>query len=126
MAAATGDVAPMPDYLEGKIPAAFEGQIFASAEGKGIAAITGRGVPLARLAETLSAELREFVIDRTGVTGNYYFGFTFRRLDYANADAPEVASVFDAVREQLGLKLERQKGPVELLVVDHVEPPTPN
>jgi uncharacterized protein (TIGR03435 family) len=125
-AAATAEATPMPSYLKGKPAAAFEGQLFASAEGQGIAAITGRGVPLARLAETLSDQLQEFVIDRTGIAGNYYFGFTFRRLDYANADAPEVASIFDALRDELGLRLDRQKGPVELLVIDHVEPPTPN
>jgi len=73
------------------------------------------------LAETLSEELKEFVIDRTGTTGSYYFGFTFRHLDDADADAPEVASLFDALQEELGLRLERRKGPVELLVVDHAE-----
>ena len=46
---------------------AFEGAIFASAgDARDISAITGRGVPLARLAETLSEELKAFVTDRTG------------------------------------------------------------
>jgi uncharacterized protein (TIGR03435 family) len=120
-AAATGDVPPMPGYMLGQPAAAFEGAIFNSAMGKGAAAITGRGVPLSRLAYTLSEELKEFVIDRTGMTGNYYFGFTFRHLDDPVADAPEVASLFDALRDELGLRLERQKGPVEFLVVDHAE-----
>jgi len=120
-AAATDEVPPMPGYLKGQPPAAYEGAIFNSAEGKGIAAITGRGVPLARLADTLSEELKEFVIDRTGTTENYYFGFAFRHLDDTDADAPDVASLFDALREELGLRLERRKGPVEFLVVDHAE-----
>ena len=111
----------MPGYFKGQLPAAFEGAIVTSAEGEGIAAITGRRVPLARLAEKLSEELKEFVIDQTGMTGNYYFGFTFRLLDDAHAGAPQVASLFDALREELGLRLERRKGPVELLVVDHAE-----
>lgn len=119
--AATGEVPPMPSYWKSNPPAGVEGSIVNSAEGSGIAAITGRGVPLARLAYTLSEELKEFVVDRTGMTGNYYFGFTFRRLDYPNADAPEVASLFEALRDELGLRLERQKGPVEFLVVDHAE-----
>lgn len=121
-AAATGDVSPMPRYMKGQSPAAFEGAIFASAgDAPDISAITGRGVSIARLAETLSEELKEFVIDRTGMAGNYYFGFTFRRLDRADADAPQAPSIFDALSEELGLKLERQKGPVDLLVVDHAE-----
>lgn len=121
-AAATGEVPPMPGYMQGQPPEAFERAIFASAaDAKDLSAITGRGVPLARLAETLSEELEEFVIDRTGMTGDYYFGFTFRRLDRADADAPEAPPIFDALADVLGLKLERQKGPVELLVVDHAE-----
>jgi uncharacterized protein (TIGR03435 family) len=120
-AAATGEVPAMPGYLRGQPAAAFEGAIFTSMEGKGIAAITGRGVPLARLAETLSEQLKEFVIDRTEMTGNYYFGFTFRSLASADAGAPEAPPIFDALREELGLRLERQKGPVEVLVVDHAE-----
>lgn len=121
-AAAISEVPPMPRYMKGQPAAAFEGAIFASAgDAKDISAITGRGVPLARLAETLSEELKEFVVDRTGMSGNYYFGFTFRRLDRADADAPEAPSIFDALSEELGLRLERQKGSVELLVVDHVE-----
>lgn len=120
-AAATGEVPPMPGYMVGQPAAAFEGAIFNSAMGRGAAAITERGVPLSRLAYTISEELKESVIDRTGMTGDYYFGFTFRHLDDPVADAPEVASLSDALREELGLRFERQKGPVEFLVVDHAE-----
>jgi uncharacterized protein (TIGR03435 family) len=118
--AASGSVPPMPDYLKRQSAAAFEGAIFVSMEGIGTAAMTGRGVTLARVAETLSGQLKEFVIDETGMTGNYYFGFTFRNLDSPDG-AVESAPLPDALREQLGLRLERRKGPVEFLVVDHVE-----
>ena len=120
-AAATGEIPTMPDYLKGQPAAVFEGAIFASMEGIGIEAITGRGVPLARLAETLSEELKEFVTDETRTTGNFYFGFTYRRVDAADVGAPEATPIFDALRDALGLKLERRKGPVEFLVVDHAE-----
>ena len=59
-----------------KSAAAFEGYLVVSMEGIGTSAITGRGVTLARLADTLSSQFKEFVIDETGMTGNYYFGLT--------------------------------------------------
>jgi uncharacterized protein (TIGR03435 family) len=120
-AAANGEIPAMPDYLKGQPAALFEGASFVSMEGIGIAAITGRGVPLARLAETLSEELKEFVTDETRTTGNFYFGFTHRRVDAADVGAPEATPIFDALPEALGLRLERRKGPVEFLVVDHAE-----
>jgi len=58
------------------------------------------------------------VVDKTGIEGNFEF-----RLDYApdgTADSP-LPSIFTALQEQLGLKLEAQKVPVEMLVIDHVE-----
>jgi uncharacterized protein (TIGR03435 family) len=119
-AAANGAAQPLPDYLKGKSAAAFEGFLFVSMEGIGTSALTGRGVTLTRLAETLEGQFKEFVVDETGLTGNYYFGFTFRNLDSPDG-AVESAPLPDALREQLGLRLERRKGPVELLVVDHFE-----
>ncbi len=66
------------------------------------------------------------VRNKTGLTGTY--DYTLRWWpEYGgpstNADS---ISVFTALQEQLGLKLESQKGPVEVLVVDHVEKPTGN
>jgi len=73
------------------------------------------------------------VTDNTGIAGE--FDFT---LDWSPDDAPSPASVdggpaaaqfpsfFAALQEQLGLKLEQQKGPVDVLVVDHAERPTEN
>lgn len=119
--AANGAAPPMPDYLKTQSAAAFEGAIFVSMEGIGTSAMTGRGVTLGRLADTLSGQFKAFVNDETGMTGNYYFGFTFRNLDSPDGGAVESAPLSDALREQLGLRLERRKGPVEFLVVDHVE-----
>jgi uncharacterized protein (TIGR03435 family) len=75
-----------------------------------------------RLAALLSRTTRMPVLDKTGLTGFYQFD-----LRYANEVSPKPEeipagpSIFTAVQEQLGLKLESKKGPVEVLVVDHAE-----
>jgi uncharacterized protein (TIGR03435 family) len=72
--------------------------------------------------------LSRMVIDRTGLKGAFDFELTWtpdtaRPSPGAAADLP---SLFTAIQEQLGLKLEPQRGPVEFLIVDRVEPPTPD
>jgi uncharacterized protein (TIGR03435 family) len=73
-----------------------------------------------KLAMLLSRMTRMPVLDKTGLTGYYQLD-----LKYANEREPvenqEGPSVFTAVQQQLGLKLESRKGPVEVLVVDHAE-----
>jgi uncharacterized protein (TIGR03435 family) len=62
------------------------------------------------------------VQDRTGIEGEFDF-----RLDYSINDDPESGpSLFSAIQEQLGLKLEATKGPIETLVIDHAEKPSGN
>ena len=95
--------------------------------------LDGTGVSVGKLANTLSRSgLDRPVIDRTGLSG----GFDLH-LKWAG-DVPEGApgsgtvadptgvSIFTALKEQLGLKLEATKGPVEVLVIDHVEKPSEN
>jgi uncharacterized protein (TIGR03435 family) len=120
----TGEVPPMPDYLGGKPSAAFEGRIFTSMEGLGTAAITGRGVSMAQFADELSQEMGVFVSDQTGLNGQYYFGLRFASIQNPREQA-EGLPVFAAVAD-LGLKLEKKKGPVEILVIDHFEKPSEN
>ncbi len=68
------------------------------------------------------------VLDRTGLTGTYSVKFeatpAFRLL--SGEPQPNDISVFEAIQDQLGLKLERQKAKVEVLVVDRVDKPTAN
>jgi uncharacterized protein (TIGR03435 family) len=66
------------------------------------------------------------VIDRTGLDG--FFDFTLEWTpDTAQADAPSTGpSIYTAIEEQLGLKLQPQKARIEFLVVDHVEKPARN
>ncbi len=121
-----GELHPMPEYAAGKPPDPFEGRVFVSMEGKGTSALTGRGVSTAQLAETLSATLGTLVLDQTGMTGNYYFGFKFLSVQNNPSDEVEGSTIFSALQDELGLKLEKQKGPIEVLVIDHVERPSEN
>ena len=95
--------------------------------------LDGPGVSVGKLAGSLSRSgLDRPIVDRTGLTG----GFDLH-LKWA-VDAPEGAtgpvasddpsgpSIFTALKEQLGLKLESARGPVEILVIDHVEKPSEN
>lgn len=66
------------------------------------------------------------VIDATGIQGNYDFS-----LDWTPDDSPppggvSAPSIFTALQEQLGLRLEARKSPVEFIVIDHIDRPTSN
>ena len=78
------------------------------------------------LAGNLSFPLDRTVINKTGLTGRYDFQLrsTENGADVGATDAPP--DLFTAIQEQLGLKLQAAKGPVETLVVEHVEQPTAN
>lgn len=80
-------------------------------------------VPMSSLAPTLSMWVNRFVIDRTGLTGGYNLTLTWTPNQTADTSG---ASIFTALQEQLGLKLESTRGPVEVIVVDRVERPTPD
>jgi uncharacterized protein (TIGR03435 family) len=66
----------------------------------------------------LSQSLQRDVLDDTGLTGMYDI-----KLQWSDSTGP---SLFTALEEQLGLKLNSAKGPVKTLVVDHVERPSEN
>ncbi|MGB2662896.1 MAG: TIGR03435 family protein [Candidatus Acidiferrum sp.] len=105
--------------------------------------VTGQGLPVSALARLLTQQLGRTVIDKTGLTAKYDFTLKwtpdeseaamFRGADpgpqgststtSADSSGP---SIFTAIQEQLGLRLEAQKGPVEILVIDHAEQPSEN
>jgi uncharacterized protein (TIGR03435 family) len=95
--------------------------------GTGPRRLTGQGANMRELASVLSTFpfIEAPVLDETGLAGRYDYVFDWNsdRTAQAFADPP---SVFVALDEQLGLKLERRRGPVQILVIDHVEPPTPD
>jgi uncharacterized protein (TIGR03435 family) len=115
---------PMPEWF-GKFEAkALDGQVMATMEGKGVGALTGRRVSMAQLAASLQRVQRAFVHDETDVSGKYYFGIKFAP-DNGPAD-PDLPPLMVAIQE-LGLRLEKRRGAVDVLVIDHVEKaPTEN
>ena len=75
--------------------------------------------PLNRLAETLSHQLGRMVVNETGLNARYDFTLNW-------TPGGSGASIFAAIQEQLGLKLEAKRGPVDTIVVDHIEKPSEN
>jgi uncharacterized protein (TIGR03435 family) len=89
--------------------------------------LEGRGLPMAHLAKTLADQLHRSVVDKTELTGNYDLTLQWTPDDApASADADSAPSIYTAVQEQLGLKLQPAKAPVEVLVVDHAAMPSEN
>jgi bla regulator protein BlaR1 len=90
------------------------GVILAPESGK----LVGQGVTIPTLVEDLSSELGgRIVVDKTGLAGNYDFALKWK--PDGNQD-----SMLTALQDQLGLKLETQKLPIDVLVIDHAEMPS--
>jgi uncharacterized protein (TIGR03435 family) len=85
--------------------------------------LKARGPTIPDFAQTLSAIVTRIVIDKTGLAGAFDIDLTWSRDQATDTSQP---SIFTALQEQLGLKLEPSRGPVEVLVIDRVEPPTPD
>ena len=89
----------------------------------------GHSCPLDYLVGMLSSQFGRPVIDKTGLTGKYDFIVTYhsatdrdRRADDTDPTLPQDS----AIKAQLGLQLQPAKGPVRVLVIDHIEKPTEN
>lgn len=87
--------------------------------------VTAQGMSLDTLVLNLPGMTGHFVENKTGLTGVYDF-----TLHYSASDPPPpdstAPSLYTALEEQLGLKLEPTKGPMQVLVIDHVERPSEN
>jgi uncharacterized protein (TIGR03435 family) len=90
------------------------------------------GATMQQLAANLTGRLERRVVDKTGLTGRFAFTLAFTP-DRMPTEAPPPGippidpngpSLFTALQEQLGLKLEPAKAPVDVLVVDSVDHPT--
>jgi bla regulator protein blaR1 len=99
--------------------------------------LTGGSLPVSQIANTLSPFVGRVVVDRTGLSGNFDFDLTWTPDQIPQGPPPPGApqlppidpngpSILTAVQEQLGLKLDSTKGPVDVLVVDRVARPTPD
>ena len=84
----------------------------------GAGLIDGTGLSMLSLAGVLSTNIGRVVLDRTGLPDTYDV-----TLQWGLDDIPSLPT---ALQEQLGLKLESTRAPVDVLVIDHVERPTPN
>jgi uncharacterized protein (TIGR03435 family) len=88
--------------------------------------LTGTKVSIHYLVEELSRRLSRNVVDQTGLNGEYDFDLGWAP-DAGDGDSlPNGPSIFTALQEQLGLKLESSKAPVDVLVIDHIEKPSAN
>jgi uncharacterized protein (TIGR03435 family) len=99
------------------------------------------GAPMTNLATALSQVVQRSVVESTGLNGNFDFELSWTpdqlpsrpgmpadqpfRMNGVVID-PNGPSIFTAIQEQLGLKLESERAPVVVLVIDHVERPTPD
>ena len=103
----------------------------------GMGSFTGTGVTMEFFLQRISAQLEGPVLDRTGLTGEYDIDlhWTPERQPLPPVSAPangetamtvEDPALTTALADQLGLKLERAKGPVEVLVIQRVERPVGN
>jgi uncharacterized protein (TIGR03435 family) len=103
--------------------------------------MSAQGAPVSSIVRFLSGQLGHHVIDKTGLTGKYDYILKwapeegernmFPAAPGGNAGSAALPapdsngpSIFTALQEQLGLKLESQKGPVDVLVIDHAEKST--
>jgi uncharacterized protein (TIGR03435 family) len=88
--------------------------------------LTYRGVTLALLAGSLtSGRVDRVVIDQTQLSGPFDIDLTWAVETDPNA-SPDAPSIFTALQEQLGLKLEPTRAPVEVLVIEDAQRPTPD
>jgi bla regulator protein blaR1 len=105
--------------------------------GNGRGHLQGMAAPTPMLASVLSNNLGRPVLDKTGLTEKYDWVLEWTpdgaipRPDGTGPDSPQPAegtgpSIFTAVQEQLGLRLDSIKAPVETVVIDHVDRPSEN
>lgn len=119
---------------------------------EGVGASRAFNTTMSSFAESLSHLVGRMVVDKTGLAGRYYFSYQYSRestsvfwraraggvpepaggaaavangLSGVEPDSPG-PSIFTALREQLGLELKPAKGPVPVLVIDHIEQPSEN
>jgi bla regulator protein BlaR1 len=128
-----------PNGVKGPDGHSGAGMMIGSREG-----LTAQGILIANFAAHLSRVLGRKVVDKTGLTGRYDFTLKWAPDERqapmfkgteggqpgttGGTPAPELPgpSIYTAVQEQLGLKLASEKGPVDILIIDHVEKASEN
>jgi uncharacterized protein (TIGR03435 family) len=120
-ARAAGTIPPPPRFppMNGPAPACSLRILLNSTEGGGT---------MEMLAMLLRSKAGRLVIDKTGLKGTYRVSLPFNLLDTRGPDAANdsAPSIFTALQEQLGLKLESSRAMRDVLVIDHIERPSEN
>jgi uncharacterized protein (TIGR03435 family) len=116
--------------IAGPFPALCSGLFPLPPSAPGRQHVGARNVTMGFVANQLSAigQLERPVIDRTGLTGNFDFALEWVS-ERAGADPepdPSGPTFLEALKDQLGIKLESEKGPAEVIILDHVEHPSEN
>jgi uncharacterized protein (TIGR03435 family) len=129
----SGAPVPVPQVVEGQKPVCnVRATVRQTPAGGAVRGYVGGNVTIARLADLLRGDLGRHVIDRTELMGEFDLELSYapeRSPSGSTAAGPITAplddgpSIFTALQEQLGLKLEPQRGPVEYLVIDRIEKP---
>jgi uncharacterized protein (TIGR03435 family) len=114
-----------PTQRDCSVPQARSCGVNMSTDGRGTT-MQAQAVSLADLAAALAGPVDRMVIDRTGITGSYDVDLRFTRDGMPGSLAGDTPAVFTALQEQLGLRLESARGPVDVLIIDSVQPPTPD
>ena len=116
---------PMPAYCGGFFMNAQPGDL----------RVTGNKVTMEMLVSFLSQSVDRTVVNRTGLSGAFDFTLEFAPelgpgSEPGSAASPldrsAAPSLFTALQEQLGLKLESARGPVDVVVIDNIQEPSPN
>ena len=102
-------------------PATSDGWVSAHSPSQGVIAIEGQRATMLQFTENLQRLLSTSVLDQTGLSGKYNF-----QVEFARGDDPSDYTAVVAAVKQLGLKLDKYKGPVEFLVIDHLDRLTEN
>jgi uncharacterized protein (TIGR03435 family) len=123
-----------PQTIAAETPVRYCGRIGLGGDGthrtldaEGVGMVDSAGLVMQSLTGQLANLLDRPVIDKTGLTGTFDFHLEWTP-DQTTAPSDDSAgpSIFTALQQQLGLKLEAARGPVEFLVIDRVEKPSGN
>jgi uncharacterized protein (TIGR03435 family) len=127
-----------PGRVGGPGPPDFDAPVQCGQRLGGFGRIRAGGNTMEQFANMLSGNAQRIVVDKTGLTGYYDIALTYTptpdQLPQGSPPPgaapppidPDGPSLFTAIQEQLGLKLQDQRGPVDVVVIDSIEPPTEN
>lgn len=128
-----------PGRAGGPPPFDFDAPPVCGQRGGGFGRLRAGGTTMADFATMISGTAQRVVIDKTGLTGYYDIALTYtptgdqlpQGAPPPGAPAPppidpDGPSFFTAIQEQLGLKLDNQRGPVDVVVIDSIQQPTEN